>query len=95
MLLLDGLPTAELGNLPLAEIAEGIMGVPGADISLRYAEMKAAAKHYLEQLEEAPGTPNEKLAEFRERLAEGIAPYADNPAFQAFLEMKRAAKLGE
>ncbi len=34
-------------------------------------------------------------AEYRDRLAESIAPYADNPAFQAFLEIKRATKLRE
>ncbi len=28
------------------------------------------------------------------KLAARVAPYADNPAFQAFLELKRAAKLG-
>ncbi|MBW2736030.1 MAG: AAA family ATPase [Deltaproteobacteria bacterium] len=95
LLLLDGQPTAALGNLPLAEVAEGIMGVSGANYSARYAEMKTAAKHYLEQLEEASDSPDAKLAEFRERLAKDIAPYADNPAFQAFLEMKRAARLGE
>ena len=85
LLLLDGQPTAELANLPLAEITEGIMGVQSADVSLRYAEMKTTARHYLEQLEQVSGTPQEKLTQFRERLAEGIAPYADNPAFQAFL----------
>lgn len=37
----------------------------------------------------------EKLRDYVERLAADIAPYADNPAFQAFLELKREAKLGE
>ena len=40
----------------------------------------------------------QKLATFMgvplKRLAEGLGPFADNPAFQAFLELKRAAKLG-
>jgi predicted ATP-binding protein involved in virulence len=95
LLLLDGQPTAELANLPIGEITQGIMGVPNAEVSLRYGEMKGAAKHYLELLEEAALAPEEKLAQFRERLADTIAPYADNPAYQALLEMKRAAKLGE
>jgi len=64
-------------------------------VSARYEEMKAVARSYLELLDEAAGTPAEKLERYRARLADSIAPYADNPAFQAFLEMKRAAKLGE
>ena len=55
---------------------------------------KTVAKHYLQTLEEAELAPEEKLADFQKRLADSIAPYADNPAFQAFLEMERVAKLG-
>jgi hypothetical protein len=53
-----------------------------------------AARDYLQMLDEAEKAPKEKLAEFEKRLAARIAPYADNPAFQAFLELKHAAKLG-
>ena len=95
LVLLEGQPIAQLGNKPLEEIARGIMGVPNPDVSLRYDAMKAAARQYLELLEQADTSPDDKLSAFKEKLAEGIAPYADNPAFQAFLEMKRAAKLGE
>lgn len=45
-------------------------------------------------LEEAAKSPEAELAQFEERLASGIAPFADNPAFQAFLELKREGKLG-
>jgi len=93
--MLDGQPTANLGDLPLEQIARGIQGVADPEVSARYLEMKQAARSYLETLEEAQNAPAEKLEEYRNRLAESIAPYADNPAFQAFLEMKRAAKLGE
>lgn len=95
LIMLDGQPTADLANMSVEEIAQGIMGVANPQVSLRYEEMKSVAKQYLETLDEAVLAPEEKLAEFKERLAETIAPYADNPAFQAFLEMKRAAKLGE
>lgn len=93
--MLDGQPTAELANKSVEEIAQGIMGVKNPQVSLRYEAMKGSAKHYLETLDEAAMAPEEKLAEFKEHLAETVAPYADNPAFQAFLEMKRAVKLGE
>ena len=95
LVLLEGQPTAQLGNKSLEEIARGIMDVSNPQVSLRYEEMRDTAKQYLETLEEAVMAPDDKLAEFKEKLAESIAPYADNPAFQAILEMKRAARLGE
>ena len=95
LMLLDGQPTASVANMSVEEITQGIMGIPNPQVSWRYEKMKGAAKHYLEELELAAKTPEEKLAKFKERLANTIAPYADNPAFQAFLEMKRTAKLGE
>jgi len=95
LLMLDGQPTANVANIPVEEIAQGIMGIPNPQVSERYEEMKGAARYYLEALEAAAKAPEEKLAEYKARLAETSAPYADNPAFQAFLEMKRAVKLGE
>lgn len=95
LIMLDGQPTAKVENLTVEEIAQGIMGIPNPQVSLRYEEMRGVAKHYLEELEIAARAPEEKLAKYKNRLAESIAPYADNPAFQAFLEMKRTAKLGE
>lgn len=95
LIMLDGQPTANLGNLSIEEIAKGIQQVENPQVSYRYEEMKGVAKSYMETLEEAVKTPPEKLEDFKTKLAEAIAPYADNPAFQAFLEMKRAAKLGE
>jgi len=64
-------------------------------VSVRYESMKGAARAFLEILEEAQSAPKDKLEEYKVRLSKAIAPYADNPAFQAFLEMKRAAKIGE
>lgn len=95
LILLDGEPLAELENRGVEEIARALMGIDRPDVSERYEAMKTAAKSYLEILNEAAGAPADKLAQFKERLADAIAPYADNAAFQAFLEMKRAAKLGE
>jgi predicted ATP-binding protein involved in virulence len=95
LIMLDGQPTADLWNLSIEEISKGIQQVKNPQVSSRYEEMKGAAKSYLESLEEAGKTPPEKLEDFKTKLAEAIAPYADNPAFQAFLEMKRVAKLGE
>lgn len=95
LIVLDGQPTSDLGNMPVQDIARGIMGVSNTEVSQKYEGMKEAARRYLETLEEAEMVPQDKLEEFKQKLAEGIAPYAHNPAYQAFLEMKRAVKLGE
>lgn len=95
LIVLDGEPTANLGNMGLEEIARGIMGVSNPQVSHRYQSMKEAARYYLEILEEASESPEKKLADYKEQLARSVGPFADNPAFQAFLEMKRAAKSGE
>lgn len=95
LIMLDGQPTAQLANKSIEEIAQGIMGIANPQVAARYEEMKGVAKSYLETLEEAALAPEEKLAAFKERLASSLAPYADNPAFQAVLEMEKVAKLGE
>ncbi len=95
LIMLDGLPTPELANMSIEEIAQGIQNIENPKVSQRYEEMKGAAKLYLEMLDEAVLAPEEKLELLRKGLEEAIAPYADNPAFQAFLEMKKVAKLGE
>lgn len=83
-----------LGKLSVEKIANGLMGVDRPDVGQKYEEMVEAAKDYLRTLDEAAKAPEEKLAEFEKKLAERIEPYADNPAFQAFLELKHAVKLG-
>jgi predicted ATP-binding protein involved in virulence len=95
LVMLDGQPTAELGNKSLEEIASGMMGVSNPQVSVRYESMKESAHAYLETLEEAQKAPKDKLEEFKAKLSEATTQFADNPAFQAFLEMKRASKIGE
>lgn len=92
--MLDGQPTAKLGDLSIAEIAEGIQGVPDTSVSARYAEMKDTAKSFLEELQQVSYTSADKLAAFKEKLTEASAPFADNPAFQALLELELVAKMG-
>lgn len=92
---LDAQPVVETENLGVEEIARGLMRVERPEVSPRYQKMVDVAKNYLTLLDEAAEAPAEKLRDYVERLAADIAPYADNPAFQAFLELKREAKLGE
>jgi hypothetical protein len=56
--------------------------------------MKSIAHEYLAMLDEAAQIQGKERAAYEAQLAAKLMPYADNPAFQAFLEMKRVAKLG-
>ncbi len=95
LVMLEGQPVSSVDELRLEDIARGIQGVEHPEVSERYQAARAAARTYLELLEEAADSPREELARYRELLAETIAPFADNPALQAFLEMQRVAKIGE
>ncbi|MFT3776256.1 MAG: AAA family ATPase [Minicystis sp.] len=77
LVMLDGQPTAQLGNLSVEDIARGIQGVANPEVSARYEEMKGVARGYLETLEEAAKAPEDKLAAYEQRLAESVAPYAE------------------
>lgn len=92
---LDGQPMAELCHRSLSQIAEGVMGVEDPSVSLRYAAMRAAAKEYLTQLNVAAALPPEQQKEYASKLELSSETFAANPAFQAFLEMKRVATLGK
>lgn len=91
---LDAQPVAHTANLSIEAIAKGLMHVADTEVSPHYREMVDVAKEYLAELEEAPLADETKLTAFKERLAARVAPYADNPAFQAFLEMERIGALG-
>lgn len=95
LIMLDGQPTANVANRSIDDIAAEIMGIEQPEVAERYERMKDAAKSYLQLLEEAPAEPGEKLERFKDRLAMAIDLYADNPAYQAYLELKRAEKIGE
>ena len=56
--------------------------------------MLEAARAYLVELEEAAQSPADRLANYKRSLVERLAPYAENPAFQAVLEAERTDKLG-
>jgi predicted ATP-binding protein involved in virulence len=88
-------PVLNPGKMGIEEIAEDLMGVENAEVSPRYLDMKEAAREYMATLDQAVADPDEPLEAYEERLAQQVAPFADNPAFQALLEMKRVARLGE
>ncbi|WFU00694.1 AAA family ATPase [Rhizobium sp. CB3171] len=91
LIVLDGQAIPDVANLSIQEVAEGLMGVDDSGVSRRYGEMKDTARELLEEIEENRPIPKESFGEFKAKLAEATAPYADNPAYQAFLEMQLAA----
>jgi hypothetical protein len=56
--------------------------------------MKDTAKNYLQLLEDTTLSPVNKSDAFKDQLVDTISPFADNPAFQALLELQRVARLG-
>ena len=82
---------AETEFLSLEEVAEEKQGVANTSRSRRYQEMIAAAEEYYSLLNSAGEADPGTLETLKRRLDELIAPYGDNPAYQAFLAMKREA----
>lgn len=94
LIMLDGEPLSDYAHIGIEEIVKN-MGVSRPDVSIRYEKMKEVAKSFLELLDETALSPKEKQEEYKKQLAQLIAPFAENPAYQAFLELKYASKLGE
>ncbi len=87
--------TTEYADQSIEDIAEYQMGVTIPQRSQRYIEMMAAAKEYYRVIEQAKATPSNEIEALKNRLDELSAPFSDNVAYHAFLEMQReAAGLG-
>lgn len=72
----------------IEEIAAKVMGIEDHQVSARYLEMLNTAKEYFHVLEESRVEANPiKVAEFRSRLRNLSHRYAENPAYQAYLDM--------
>lgn len=95
LIVLDGQSSAQLGDRSLEAIAREVQGVSNTQVSERYQEMRSVARSYLQELSVAAQAPRDRLESYLRDLAESIEPFADNPAFQAFLEMRRTTELGE
>lgn len=84
------------GSVPYADqspedISEGIQGVELPQRSLRFRKMMAAAEEYYQVLEQFPQASEEELDVLKKKLDVLEEPYADNPAYTAFLRMERLA----
>lgn len=89
-------PADEYSNRSIEDIVEDVMGVEVPSRSERYQAMYQAAKDYYQLLQQARDIPAEQLEPLKCRLDELSAPFSDNVAYHAFLEMERmAAGLGK
>jgi len=84
----------------IEEIAIKVMGVLDPLVSPRYLKMLDTAREYFRLLERAramkniPNETNSELKELKLRLNQLSQKYAQNPAFQAYLELHEMLALG-
>jgi hypothetical protein len=84
-------PKGEYSSKTIEDIVEDVMGVKVPQRSHRYQEMYSAAKEYYLLLQEAKHSDPQKKEELKQKLDELSAPFSDNQAYHAFLEMERMA----
>lgn len=84
-------PEHRFANRSIEDIVEDIMGVPVPQRSERYQEMYAAAQEYYRILQESKNGNESEKEKLKQKLDQLAAPYSDNVAYHAFLEMERLA----
>ncbi len=79
----------------IEDVAENIMGVDLPQQSQRFQKMMAVAEKYYHLIESgSTEKDSEKIKILRDQLDELEEPFADNPAYVAFLRLQRTAKVG-
>jgi predicted ATP-binding protein involved in virulence len=84
-------PASSFSNRSIEDIIEDVMGVEVPQRSQRYQEMFDTAKHYFSLLQNPSTLDDAEMAELKVTLDELSAPFSDNVAYHAFLEMERMA----
>lgn len=97
LILLDDTPVGAFSNRGIEEIATKIMGIEDPTVAPRYTEMLDVAKEYFQALEgfDAAQLSAHQRGALKRKLNKLTRPYADNPAYQAFLELQRVKKMEE
>lgn len=91
LLNLDPQEPSEYYDQSIEDITENVMGVELPQKSGRFLKMKAAAKEYYEVLNQSKTASPELKEQLKIKLKELEMPYSDNPAYHAYLELKREA----
>ena len=77
----------------IEDVVENIMGVAQPQRSKRFHDMVDAAEQYFRVIESCEEDKDPRVVrKLRERLDELEEPFADNPAYVAFLRLQRTAK---
>lgn len=88
-------PGHAFSNRAIEDIVESVMGVALPQRGERYQRMYDAAQAYYTLLAQVPQADETARQTLKARLDELSAPFSDNVAYHAFLEMERlAAGLG-
>ena len=82
-------------NQGLEAVTTKVMGIDDPNVVPRYRRMLDAARDYYQLLETATPDDEQQLEALRVRLDELVAPFADEPAYLAFLEVQRVAAFEE
>ncbi len=89
-------PAMEYSNKSIEDITEDVMKVELPQRSKRYQEMYDAAIEYYRILDDSKNSSQEEKEKAKQKLDELSAPFSDNIAYMAFLEMERTtAGLGK
>jgi predicted ATP-binding protein involved in virulence len=88
---LDNPDAEDFANKSVEDIAEDLQGVDQPQRSKRWQDMMEAAEEYYAVLRNANGKSPEEVAQLKKRLDQLSLPFSDDPAYQAFLQMQRAA----
>nr|CRH07180.1 Conserved protein of unknown function. Putative containing ATP-binding protein involved in virulence and ATP-dependent endonuclease of the OLD family domain [Candidatus Magnetococcus massalia] len=84
------------GEMSIEDVAEEIQGVDMPSRSHRYQEMIKSAEAYYALLEQGVNNISEEREALKQQLERLEEPFSENPAYVAFLKMKRvAAGFGE
>lgn len=84
-------PADEYSNRSIEDIVEEVMGVDVPQRSERYQKMYEAAKEYYRILQQGNNANPDLQQELKIDLDKLSAPFSDNVAYHAFLEMERIA----
>jgi predicted ATP-binding protein involved in virulence len=92
---LDNREIVDVENQSIEDIVELIQGVEMPQRSQRYLDMMQAAEAYFTLLHQDKPENETALAALKEKLESLSAPFSDDPAYQALLNVERLAVLGD
>lgn len=95
LIVLDGEELADFKNMSIEDIAEVIQGVKIPQRSKRHQDMLKAAEEYFTLLRNESPASDGELTLLKERLDILAEPFANDPAYQALLNIERLAVLGD